>query len=106
MFLDVTLYGTGIVGAAREILESWREEHEGYYALPHGQTPLSRQYGGLGFATLPPSGGLWLTSGLNCHALQIVRDEDGIECVRLTFSGRRDGMRGEFARSLMTYSVT
>lgn len=103
MFLDVTLYGVGIAVAAREILESWREEHEGYYGRPHGQSPLSRQYGGFGFDTIPPSGGLWLTSGLNYHALQIVQDGDGVECVRLTYSGRRHGMRAEFSRFLRTY---
>ena len=102
MFLDVTLYGDRIVEDAREILESWREEHEGYYGRPHGQTSISRQYGGFGYDELPPSGGLWLTSGLNYHALQILQEDD-VECVRLTYSGRRHGMRGEFARFLMTY---
>ena len=103
MFLDVTLYGDGIVDHAQEILEAWREEHEGYYGRPHGQTPISRQYGGFGFDTLSPRGGLWLTSGLNYHALQIVEDEGGVECVRLTYSGRRHGMRAEFARFLQKY---
>jgi len=103
MFLDVTLYGTGIAGAAREILEAWREEHDGYYGRPHGQTPISRQYGGFGFDTLLPNGGLWLTSGLNYHALQILQDGGGVECVRLTYSGRRHGMRAEFARFLQKY---
>src|SRR5690606_5144611 len=59
-------------------------------------------YGGFGFDTLPPSGGLWLTSGLNYHSLQILQ-EDGVECVRLTYSGRRHGMRGEFALFLKRY---
>ena len=103
MFLDVTLYGEGIVEHAQEILEAWREEHEGYYGRPHGQTPISRQYGGFGFDTLSPRGGLWLTSGLNYHALQIVEDEGGVECVRLTYSGRRHGMRAEFVRFLQKY---
>jgi len=106
MFLDVILYGDRIVEDVREILESWREEHEEYYGRPHGQTLLSRQHGGFGFTTLPPEGGLWSTrygSGLNFHFIQIVEDEDGVECVRLTFSGRPHGMRAEFARFLMTY---
>src|SRR5690606_6535762 len=83
MFLDVTLYGDGIVEDAYEVLNSWWEEHVEYYGRPHGQTSISRQYGGFGFDTLSPEGGLWLTCGLNYHALQILK-EDGVECVRLT----------------------
>lgn len=100
MFIDVTLYAQGAVDAARRILDAWDREHDDYYGTPAGLS--GRKYGYFGYREIP-EGGRWLTSGQNYHALQIVRDRDGDEGVRVTFHGRRHGMRGEFARFLMTY---
>ena len=94
MFLDVTLVPEAREEAMR-ILESWRAEHSRYYGTPEGSS--GHRYGGFGYAAVP-HGGRWLTSGLNYHAIQMTPDG-----VRVTYAGRRHGMREELRTLLIRY---
>lgn len=105
MFLDCTIWADEAAEDARRILSEWEEEHAGYYGTPAGA------WHGAGWADIP-GGGLWLTSGKNYHALQIVSADadlwsmsaNGVtEGVRVTYCGRRHGMRHEFAAFLKKY---
>ena len=95
MFVDVTLVPEAIPDA-QEILRQWEDEHAGYYGTPAGLA--GQDYGGFGYKRLP-AGGRWLTSGRNYHAIEIIPN-DG---VRVTYCGRRHGMRAEFRALLRRY---
>ncbi len=86
---------------AERILQSWKEEHKGYYAkhprtLCVGYLPDGRDVVGAyaGFK-LVKHGGSWLTSGGNFH--YVTQDE---KTLTMIYSGRRHGMRREFAELL------
>ena len=103
MFLDVLVVdryvGCGapdrteaVRAAAEQVLRDWAVEHAAYYAVHGASHSPDRIYGFLPF----PGGGRWLRRGLsahdNYHAIAI-----GDGGLRMTYEGRRDGMRPEFA---------
>jgi len=103
MFYDCVVNSAQVAEQARRLLDDWKKEHEGYYAhnavrIPYG-THQWQFEAPCGFQAIP-GGGSWLTSGNNFHAISV----DG-SSTRITYAGRRHGMRTEFRELLKAASV-
>ena len=103
MFYDAIVNSREIAEQAECLLRDWKKEHEGYYAhntirIPYGAAQWQFE-ASCGFRAIP-GGGSWLSSGNNFHAISV---NDTL--VRITFAGRRHGMRPEFRDLLKAASV-
>ena len=103
MFYDCVVNSPEIAEQARTVLRDWKKEHDLYYAhnairIPYGAAAYQFE-ASCGFRAVP-GGGSWLTSGNNFHAITI----DG-DTTRITFAGRRHGMRPEVRELLKAASV-
>lgn len=103
MFYDCIVDSPEIAEQAKCLLSDWKKEHEGYYArhsirIPYGAANYQFE-APCGFQAIP-NGGTWLTSGNNFHSISI----EGT-VTRITYSGRRHGMRPEFRELLKAASV-
>jgi len=102
MFYDAIVNSPEIAEQAFCLLRDWEKEHAGYYAhntvrIPYG---AAQQFeASCGFRAIP-GGGSWLTSGNNFHSISINGDT-----TRITYAGRRHGMRPEFRELLKAASV-
>ena len=93
MFYDAIVNSAQIAEQALCLLRDWKEEHDLYYARHVVRCPHGARWqfeASCGFRAIP-GGGSWLTSGNNFHAVSV----DG-SSTRITFAGRRHGMRPEF----------
>jgi hypothetical protein len=93
MFYDCIVSSPEIAEQAKGILRDWKEEHGLYYARHVVRRPYGANYqfeASCGFRAIP-NGGTWLTSGNNFHSITIDNSS-----TRITFAGRRHGMRSEF----------
>jgi hypothetical protein len=93
MFYECIVNSPEIAEQAKSLLCDWKEEHDLYYArhvvrCPHGATWQFEA--SCGYRDIP-GGGSWLTSGNNLHSVSI----EGT-VTRITYAGRRHGMRSEF----------
>ena len=103
MFYDAIVNSPKIAEQAECLLRDWKKEHEGYYAhytmrIPYG-TQRWEFEASCGFRAVP-GGGIWLTSGNNFHSISISGNT-----TRITFAGRRHGMRPEFRDLLKAAAV-
>ena len=102
MFYDAIVNSPQIAEEAKAILVDWEKEHKGFYAHHMVRCPYGAEWAfeaPCGFQTIP-GGGSWLTSGNNFHSITI---NDTI--VRITYAGRRHGMRPEFRDLLKAAAV-
>ena len=102
MFYDAIVNSPQIAEQARAVLHDWKKEHDGFYIRHAVRCPYGANYqfeAPCGYSAIP-GGGTWLTSGNNFHSITI---NDTI--VRITFAGRRHGMRPEFRDLLKAASV-
>ena len=102
MFYECIVNSPEIVEQALCLLNDWKKEHEGYYAHNTVRIPYEASWqfeASCGFRAIP-GGGSWLTSGNNFHSISINGDT-----TRITFAGRRHGMRTEFRELLKAASV-
>jgi hypothetical protein len=97
MFYDCVVNSPEIAEQAKSLLASWKEEHAAYYARHIVRRPQAASWqfeASCGFRAIP-GGGSWLTSGNNFHSVSIAGST-----TRITFAGRRHGMRHEFRELL------
>jgi|LSQX01.1.fsa_nt_gb hypothetical protein len=102
MFYDCVVNSVQVAEQARRLLDDWKKEHEGYYAHNAIRIPYGARYqfeASCGYRDIP-GGGSWLTSGNNLHAITV----DGT-VTRITYAGRRHGMRAEFRDLLEAASL-
>ena len=102
VFYDAIVDSPQIAEEAKDILNEWKKEHEMFYARHMVRCPYGADYrfeAPCGFQTIP-NGGVWLTSGNNFHAISI----EGT-VTRITYAGRRHGMRSEVRDLLKAASV-
>ena len=102
MFYDAIVNSPQIAEQAKRLLCDWEKEHNMYYAHNSVRRPYGARHefeASCGFQVIP-GGGSWLTSGNNFHAVSINGDT-----TRITFAGRRHGMRPEFRELLKAASV-
>ena len=102
MFYDCIVNSAEIAEQAECLLRDWKKEHNAYYANHNMRIPYEASWqfeASCGFRAIP-GGGSWLSSGNNFHAVSV---NDTI--VRITFAGRRHGMRPEFRDLLKAASV-
>ena len=93
MFYDAIVTSPQIAEQAKSLLRDWKEEHAAYYARHIVRSPYGASWqfeASCGYRDIP-NGGSWLTSGNNFHAIAI--DDN---TTRITYAGRRHGMRSEF----------
>jgi hypothetical protein len=93
MFYDCIVKSPQIADQAKRILDTWEYEHTMYYARNTVRRPYGALYGfeaSCGFRAIP-GGGTWLTSGNNFHSITVAGST-----TRITYAGRRHGMRGAF----------
>ena len=102
VFYDCIVNSPQIAEQARYLLDDWKKEHDAYYARHMVRCPHGAQWqfeGSCGFSAIP-GGGSWLTSGNNFHAIAV----DGVT-TRITYAGRRHGMRAEFRELLKVAAI-
>ena len=102
MFYDAIVNSSEIAEQAKNILNDWKKEHKGFYAHHMVRCPYEAEWrfeAPCGFQPIP-NGGTWLTSGNNFHAITI-----NSTVTRITYAGRRHGMRPEFRDLLKAASV-
>ena len=102
MFYECIVNSAQIAEQAKRLLCDWEKEHNAYYAHNAIRIPYGAEYvfeASCGFQAIP-NGGTWLTSGNNFHAISISGNS-----TRITYSGRRHGMRPEFRDLLKAASV-
>ena len=102
MFYDCTVDSPEIAEQAKGILADWKKEHEMFYAHHMVRCPYGAEWqfeAPCGFQAIP-GGGSWLTSGNNFHSISVNGSS-----TRITFAGRRHGMRPEFRDLLKAAAV-